>query len=55
MKSFWLIKMRGMLGPEGSDDKEVSILNRVIRWVDGGVEYEAGPRQIRASIGRTRA
>ena len=27
------------------DDKEATCLNRVIRWCDDGLEYEADPRQ----------
>jgi len=33
------------LGPGHSDAKEVSILNRIIRWTPQGIEYEADPRQ----------
>ena len=36
----------GSLGPSKDDDKEVKILNRIARWTDGGVEYEADPRQV---------
>ena len=35
----------GRLGPGKDDDKEVKILNRIARWTDRGVEYEADPRQ----------
>ena len=35
----------GRLGPSKDDDNEVKILNRIARWTDGGVEYEADPRQ----------
>ena len=33
------------IGPGPNDEKEVRALNRVIRWTDVGVEYEADPRQ----------
>ncbi len=33
------------LGPGASDDKEATILNRVVRWTEDGLEYEADPRQ----------
>ena len=33
------------LGPGKNDSKEAIILNRVIRWTDEGIEYEADPRQ----------
>ena len=35
-----------MLGPEPGDDKEVSILNRVVRWCDDCLLYEADPRHV---------
>ena len=35
-----------MLGPEPKDDKEVSILNRVVRWCDDCLLYEADPRHV---------
>ena len=33
------------LGPGGKDQKEGKVLNRIVRWTDWGVEYEADPRQ----------
>ena len=39
------LKKGGRLGPAPSDKKELTVLNRVIRWTDGGIEYEADPRQ----------
>ena len=33
------------LGPGPNDAKEGKILNRIIRWTDEGLEYEADPRQ----------
>ena len=35
----------GRLGPSEKDDKEVKILNRIARWIEGGIQYEADPRQ----------
>ena len=46
LKEYWIIKVRAILGPEQKDEKEVSILNRVLRWTNDGIEYEADPRQI---------
>ena len=34
------------LGPGKADDKEGNILNRIVRWAEWGLEYEADPRQI---------
>ena len=33
------------MGPGPDDCKEFTVLNKVIRWTDKGVEYEADPRQ----------
>ena len=37
--------MGGRLGPGARDAKEATVLNRVIRWTERGVEHEADPRQ----------
>ena len=34
------------MGPEPGDDKEVSIWNRVVRWCEDCLLYEAGPRHV---------
>jgi len=34
------------LGPGPEDAKEARILNRVVRWEEGRLEYEADPRQV---------
>jgi len=34
------------LGPGPNDAKEGRVLNRIIRWCDGHIEYECDPRQI---------
>ena len=41
----------GRLGPGPQDDKEVKVLNRIVRWTAQGVEYEADPRQSERLIG----
>ena len=46
LKKYWMIKFRAVLGPEDKDDKETSILNRVVRWDRNGIEYEADPRHV---------
>ena len=33
------------MGPGPADDKEGTILNRIVRWTDDGIEWEADPRQ----------
>ena len=39
------LKKGGRLGPGPDDCKELTVLNRVLRWTDDGLEYEADPRQ----------
>ena len=39
------MKCVGRLGPGEKDDKEITVLDRVIRWTQKGLEYEADPRQ----------
>ena len=46
LASFFQLKVRGRLGPEASDDKEVRILNRIVRVVPSGLCYEADPRHV---------
>jgi hypothetical protein len=44
MKEHYELKVRGRLGPEKGDDKEIRILNRVVRCTADGIEYEADRR-----------
>eukprot|EP00973_Karenia_brevis_P023647 3258068-Karenia_brevis.AAC.1 len=44
MKSWFEIKVRAVLGPEEKDEKEVTILGRLLRWTDECIEYEADPK-----------
>lgn len=46
LQSHWIIKVRAVLGPDAGDAKEVSILNRVVRWQGDTMEYEADPRHV---------
>eukprot|EP00973_Karenia_brevis_P068393 9512646-Karenia_brevis.AAC.1 len=44
MESWFEIEVRAVLGPEPKDDKEVTILGRIVRWKEEGIEYKAGPK-----------
>eukprot|EP00973_Karenia_brevis_P051500 7151274-Karenia_brevis.AAC.1 len=44
METWFEIKVRAILGPEERDDKEVTILGRLVRWTNEGIEYEADPK-----------
>ena len=39
------LRKGGIIGPGKDDDKEGRVLNRVVRWTEDGLEYEADPRQ----------
>ena len=46
MEERYAITKRGRLGSSPEDCKELTLLNRIVRWVDGvGIEVEADPRQ----------
>ena len=38
------IKVRAILGEDPEDDKEVTILGRIVRWTSNGSEFEADPK-----------
>ena len=40
------LRKGGRIGPGPTDDKEGRVLNRVVRWTEQGLEYEADPRQV---------
>jgi len=44
MQESFLIKVVGKLGDGPKDDREVRVLNRVVRWTSEGIIYEADPR-----------
>ena len=45
MRQHYELTTQPRLGPGAGDAKEGVILNRVIRWTEQGLEYEADPRQ----------
>ena len=47
MQSHYELTVGGRLAPGPSDDREATVLNRVIRWTEHGFEYEADPRQFK--------
>ena len=42
----WVVKVRGILGPDPEDDKEISILNHIVRCEKDHLRYEADPRHV---------
>ena len=46
MKNKYELTVGGRLGPGPKDNKETSVLNRIIRWTPNGIQYEADPRQV---------
>ena len=52
------LKVRGRIGEGPDDDKEIRILNRIVRVLPGGLSYEADPRHaemLARSLGITEA
>ena len=45
LEKLYELKEAHRLGPGVADDKEATVLNRVVRWTKDGLEYEADPRQ----------
>ena len=46
MQNKYEVTLRGRLGPGRDDSKEMTLLNRIVRWTeDDGIEIEADPRQ----------
>ena len=45
MSTRYELKEGARLGPGEHDDKEGRVLNRIVRWTDEGLVYEADPRQ----------
>ena len=41
MKRWFDIKVRGVMGDEPGDLKEITLLGWIVRWMDHGIEYEA--------------
>ena len=44
MNKQFLMKVVGRLGPDKDDARELRVLNRVLRWTEKGIAYEADPR-----------
>ena len=51
MKELYELTTQPRMGPAPEDAKEGLVLNRVLRWTDAGLEYEADPRQAEKLIG----
>ena len=34
------------MGPGPDDDKEATILNRIVRWENGEISFEADPKHV---------
>ena len=46
MQKAFEVKLRGRLGPDKTDEKEMRVLNRILRMTKSGVAYEADPRHV---------
>ena len=50
MEESYELKMRAMLGDDFGNDKEITILNRLISWKEGCIRYEADPKHVFESL-----
>ena len=46
MAASYRIKLRGILGPEPQDLKEITLLNRALKWEKWGIQYEPDARHV---------
>ena len=47
MASWFEVKVRGVLGKDQHDDKEIVILGRLVQWGEDGIRYQADPKHRR--------
>ena len=50
LESRYELRKGGRIGPGPDDDREGRVLNRMVRWTNDGLEYEADPRQVERLI-----
>ena len=50
MKQWYEVKVRARLGPGEDDDKEATLLGRILRWHDWGISCEADPKYRRSVL-----
>ena len=44
------VKIRPVLGPDASDDREVRVLNRTLKWMSDCIQFEGGEREAKTVI-----
>jgi hypothetical protein len=47
MKEWWDVKLRAVMGDESGDDREVTILNRTLRWDGSALTLRADEKHVR--------
>ena len=50
LKEKYLVKIRGILGPDRNDQKVISILNRIVEWTELGLQIEADPKHVKTML-----
>ena len=50
MCEWYEVKVRGILGSEKRDVREIEILGRSFRWTEEGLEYEASDKLCQALL-----
>ncbi len=50
LKEWYEVKVRGMIGPDRGDMKEITILNRTVRLEEWGISYKADNKHMERII-----
>lgn len=50
MQGWFEIKVRGMIGPDAGDKKEMTILNRKVEWLNWGIQITADKRHMEKMV-----
>ena len=51
MSKWYEVKVRARLGPGEKDDKEATLLGRIVRWEGWGISWRGEPEVQRVSVG----
>ena len=46
MAEWYDIEIRGMMGPDAGDDKEIRVLSRIVKWESDKLIYEADDKHV---------
>jgi len=52
MEKWYEVKVKGTLGEDAKDCKEMSLLNRKLKWKEDYLDYEADSKHVQKNPGR---